>query len=53
MKALLLLFALLMCLYLARVKAREARNLMTDTIYPEMLVNYSQHEAGKAGPVYC
>ncbi|NEM96495.1 hypothetical protein [Pontibacter burrus] len=43
MKALLLIFALIMCFYLARVKAREARNLMTHTNYPEMLVGPNQY----------
>lgn len=53
MKALFLILALLMCLYLARVKAREARDLMTRTEHPEMLVGPDQHVAGKTGPVYC
>lgn len=52
MKALFLILALLMCLHLARVKAREARNLMTHPAQPELLVGPDQHVAGKTGPVY-
>ncbi|HEY4651001.1 MAG TPA: hypothetical protein VIG72_06280 [Pontibacter sp.] len=49
MKTLLLLLALLLCLYLGRIKAREARNLMTHTNYPEMLVSPDQHLLQQAG----
>ncbi|WP_162428244.1 hypothetical protein [Pontibacter pudoricolor] len=43
MKALLLLLALLLCIYLARIKTRSARSLMSPRNYPEMLVHPYQH----------
>jgi hypothetical protein len=43
MKALFLLLALVLCLYLALGKARSARSLMTFYTTPEMLVGPDQH----------
>ncbi|MBB6609755.1 hypothetical protein H7F15_01780 [Pontibacter sp. Tf4] len=48
MKTVLLLIALLICLYLALDKVRQTRNLITHTTYPEMLVSPGQQQPGAA-----